>query len=388
MDDVAEHQIFISYARPDREFAGEVYEFLRKGGFDPWIDYRRLVAGQNWDFEIKRALEKSELIVVLISESSIDRRGYLQKEIKAALSKRQEKLIDDIFVIPVILSDEIGIPREFEDIHCIYATAVDFKKQLSDSINLQIVRLGGSRRQFQQDQDLYWTTSVKKESWDGVPGYEVEIQTFDFESEQYPNVREIGHYVRGMFLKDLFRLRGNKLSPSSGGHNYAQDKWARTDTFDAHCSEPIIKGKILTLNYAVNWYSAGAAHPNHHFVTFAFVLEPLVLISELRQIFTDEEAALEIVRNECRSQLRQALSQGSEPEFYNDWIDGGTSEWDDFGAFVFAQDAVEILFAPYQVASYADGPQAATIAYRALLRLIKPEFQTALGIEHLHYAVA
>ena len=73
------------------------------------MDKRRLKGGQNWDFEIKRALQKATVIVVFLSSNSVDRRGYAQREIKAALDQAGDKLIDDIYLIPVML-DERGCP--------------------------------------------------------------------------------------------------------------------------------------------------------------------------------------------------------------------------------------------------------------------------------------
>ena len=91
------HSIFISYASPDRERVLPYFNWLEKQGFNVWIDCRRLKAGQNWDFEIKRALDKATFVLMFVSNLSYDRRGYLQRELKLALDKLSEKLIDDIY---------------------------------------------------------------------------------------------------------------------------------------------------------------------------------------------------------------------------------------------------------------------------------------------------
>jgi hypothetical protein len=371
------YQIFISYARPDREEAGEVFDDLSRRGLNPWIDYRKLVGGQNWDFEIKRALEKSELVVFVISGNSLDRRGYLQREIKFALDKHKEKLIDDIYIIPIILSEDISISNEFKHIHCIYASSSDFYDQLETAINLQIERLGGSRKEFQKEQDLSWSTGKIKEEWDGAPGYEVEIQTFDFTSSRYPNVREIGQYVRGVFLKDVFIHRMTKFD--SPYRTFAEERWMRTNTLDASCSGPTIKDRALNLQYAVHWYGAGAAHPNYHFSTFCFVLEPLFLIDNLKIIFADHDVALQAIQSKCRLELRTELGADA----IDDTIINGTTHWEDFNAFTFGDDGIEVLFAPYQVAGYAFGSSAVTLPYEDIVELMRPEFQTVLGIRHL-----
>jgi hypothetical protein len=72
------------------------------------MDYKRVKAGQHWDFEIRRALDKAAIIVVFISNNSIDRRGYVQREIKLALEKAEEKLIGDIYELSLNLGDGRG----------------------------------------------------------------------------------------------------------------------------------------------------------------------------------------------------------------------------------------------------------------------------------------
>jgi len=79
-------QVFISYARPDQEAAAELYDWLKGEGLNPWMDLKHIKGGQNWDFEIKRALDKSAIVIVLWSDNSRDRRGYVQRELKISLN--------------------------------------------------------------------------------------------------------------------------------------------------------------------------------------------------------------------------------------------------------------------------------------------------------------
>lgn len=376
----SEYQIFISYARPDRDNAVEIYDALTKRGFNPWMDCKKLLGGQNWDFEIERALAKSDIVIALVSPNSVDRRGYLQRELCLAFDKMREKLVDDIFIVPV-LQNTTEIPERFKGLHCLNASDSDFQRELDRALNAQIERLGGSKIDLQEEEEIFWSKRTRREAWDGIPGYEVEIQTFHFVSDKYPNVGEIEEYIVGFFLRELFRHRENRLQPSPELHNFAQEKFRRTDTYDAHCSGPTIKHRVLNLKYVVDWYGAGAAHPNHGFATFAFLLEPLILVERLDTIFVERDEALSIIRDECRTQLRAELGNLSD----QDWIEKGTAEWDDYGAFVFGDEGIELFFAPYQVGPYAAGSHSAIVPYPKIVRAMKPEFQTALGIEHLQY---
>ena len=110
MNDQSTHRVFISYATPDRDRVIPYYNWLRERGLDAWIDCRSIRPGQNWDFEIKRALDKSSFVVAFISSNSYNRRGYVQRELKIALNNLSEKLVDDIYIVPVIFDDDVGIP--------------------------------------------------------------------------------------------------------------------------------------------------------------------------------------------------------------------------------------------------------------------------------------
>jgi putative cell wall-binding protein len=113
--------VFLSYGSPDRQRVLPFYDFLISRGIEAWVDVKELRVGQNWDFEIKRALRRASIIIVFISNTSIDRRGYVQREIKAALDRASEKLIDDIYLIPVILDDDASVPEQLSHIQHVRA---------------------------------------------------------------------------------------------------------------------------------------------------------------------------------------------------------------------------------------------------------------------------
>ncbi|UCI23997.1 TIR domain-containing protein [Mesorhizobium sp. B2-8-5] len=381
-----DYQIFVSYAKPDHSAALEIYEWLETQGLNPWMDSEKLKPGQNWDFELQKALERSTFIIAIISRNSVDRRGYVQREIAAALDRKKERLEDDIFIIPIVIDDLEGIPERFKSIQVVRTSDPRFKKLLLESITLQIERLGGERKETQEQQELFWSSKTRKESWEGIPGYEFECQFFEFWSKRYSNVEDIGTFVRGHFLGELLRHRSVKLQQDANFFNFAQDKWARTNTFSAFCAEPTIRGSVLNLVYNVDWYGAGAAHPNHHHETFSFVLEPMVYIQRLMSIFGDDndEKALQIIRDESYRQIRETLlAHGrEEDEWLIDTIKSGTENWDSFHSFSFGDEGIDLYFPPYQVASYADGLHTAKIPYAMVAKLVTREYRTALQIEY------
>jgi TIR domain len=106
-------QIFLSYARQDREKVDELYQRLSEAGYKPWMDTKDILPGENFRLAIEKAIQSADFFVPCLSGNSVDRRGFIQREMKQAVDLWKEKLNDDIYVIPVRF-EECGTP---DDIH-------------------------------------------------------------------------------------------------------------------------------------------------------------------------------------------------------------------------------------------------------------------------------
>jgi len=388
MDD--QNLIFLSYSSPDRETVLSYYEDLTRAGYNVWMDKHRLKGGQNWDFEIKRALQKAAIIVVFLSHNSVDRRGYAQREIKIALDQAYDRLVDDIYVIPVLLNRDVAIPEQLARIQAIGVDEGDSKAALQESIAHQLEAMGVETAKAQAEANLRWTMTTHRDAWDGLPGYEASYQLPHFTSAEYPHVSEITDVVRGMLQMDAMAQRQVKFDQSPDLFNFGEDRFRRQNTWEASCGEPIIQGRALSLVYSVWWYAAKAAHPNQHFSTFCFTLDPVTRITSLQEIFTDTEKALGIIQKECREQLlnmkfEEMTNDGSALKLEKNYVDDGTKHWDCFQNFALKPEGIDILFSTYQVAAYAFGPQFVHIPYVNVAPLLRKEMACLLDIEHLQY---
>ena len=97
--------IFIVYSREDLDAARQLYKDLKDRGFNPWLDVEEILPGEVWRESVLRALEKSAVAIVLISENLSKKRGFVWKEVKAALEVLQEREPGKSPVIPVRLTD-------------------------------------------------------------------------------------------------------------------------------------------------------------------------------------------------------------------------------------------------------------------------------------------
>ncbi len=111
------NKVFISYAREDIETARRLCDDLRKAGADTWLDDDELIPGQNWKTEITKAIKKSRHFIALLSTNSVEKRGFVQTELKEAVKVLSEIPSKNIFIIPVRI-DDCGIPDELTDFHC------------------------------------------------------------------------------------------------------------------------------------------------------------------------------------------------------------------------------------------------------------------------------
>jgi len=103
-------QVFVAYVKEDEAEAARLYTDLAAAGFNPWMDVRKLLPGQNWPRAIESAIETSDFFVACFSARSIHKKGGFQAEIRYALDCARQLPLDEIFIVPLRL-DECPVPR-------------------------------------------------------------------------------------------------------------------------------------------------------------------------------------------------------------------------------------------------------------------------------------
>lgn len=128
--------VFISHAKEDYLEAEKLYDFLTTKGYLPWLDKKKLKVGANWDYEIKKALKESTFVILLLSSTSVKKRGYVQKEYKYAVEYSESKLIDDIYIIPILL-DKCEVPEPLSKFQWIEIENENIFEEILYSLNSQ-----------------------------------------------------------------------------------------------------------------------------------------------------------------------------------------------------------------------------------------------------------
>jgi TIR domain len=102
-------RIFLSYAKEDRNKVSSIYRRLLNERLNPWLDLRDLLPGQDWDNAIVSAIRNARFVLVFLSNQSVNKRGYVQKEIREALDIADKMPEGEVFIIPVRL-EECSVP--------------------------------------------------------------------------------------------------------------------------------------------------------------------------------------------------------------------------------------------------------------------------------------
>jgi TIR domain len=106
-------KVFIAYVQEDGGYAERLFESLEGCGFDPWMDRRKLLPGQNWPRSIEEAIHVSDFFLACFSHRSVKKKGGFQAEIRYALDCTSRMPLDEIFLIPARL-DACPVPLRIQ----------------------------------------------------------------------------------------------------------------------------------------------------------------------------------------------------------------------------------------------------------------------------------
>ena len=99
-------RVFLCHASEDKPAVRELYKRLASEPWiEPWLDEEDLLPGQDWNLEINKATREADAIIICMSKLSVEKEGYLNKEIRRVLDISDEKLEGAIYIIPLRLDD-------------------------------------------------------------------------------------------------------------------------------------------------------------------------------------------------------------------------------------------------------------------------------------------
>lgn len=368
-------KVFMSYAKEDRDHALKYYDLLVREGASPWMDEKCLLPGQNWEAEIARAFSDANVVVLLLSNRSVNKRGFVQREANDAIEGLRYKQPTDIYVIPMLL-EPCEVPRHI-------ATRLQYVDLSTPGAWNQVrasLKLAAEQQSIELTHGLNAGpfrvfTEKFEDQWEGTPGHDIKIEYPRFESESRPDwATELTMLFGGRAAQVLIESRQKPWNQSPDlflkGLPAKNGRW---DGFGIVHSA----NRLLSLAYNVGWYGAGAAHPNSHFETYNFSLVERLHILTLADFFSDEATALKRVSQLCTVELCKAYWQriGEKPDAHQlqRFSDGAGEDFKNFAAFTVSRDHFTFLFAPYQVSAYALGSWSTDVSFYDLLDVLRPD---------------
>ena len=104
-------RVFLCHSSNDKPAVRELYQKLRaEAWIQPWLDEEELYPGQDWNMEIEKAVEAADAIIVCLTKNSINKEGYVQRELRIVLDFADYKPEGTIYILPVRL-EECEPPR-------------------------------------------------------------------------------------------------------------------------------------------------------------------------------------------------------------------------------------------------------------------------------------
>jgi hypothetical protein len=123
---------------------------------------------------------------------------------------------------------------------------------------------------------------------------------------------------------------------------------------------PLLTPQMVGIRLHVDYYMAGAAHPNHYFKVINYDLEK-GKTGTIKDLFKDTPKALTVLSEYCKTDL-------SKPDFPL-FEEGLETKEVNFANWNLTEKGLRLSFDPYQVAPYAAGAQEVVVPFRVLKSL-------------------
>lgn len=131
-------KVFLCHAKSDETAVRSLYRRLIKDGVDAWLPRENLIAGQEPDREIRKAVRGSDAVVFCLSKR-FNQAGTHHRQARLALDTAMEQPDGEIFIIPARL-EECEMPESLERYHCVDLFEEQGYEKLLSALKLDAAR--------------------------------------------------------------------------------------------------------------------------------------------------------------------------------------------------------------------------------------------------------
>ena len=384
-------KVFLSYAREDQASVETIYDRLAAAGIRAWMDARDILPGEDWEKSIWRAVRDSDFVVICLSRRSTGKRGFLQREVKRALELWEEKLEEDIYLIPARLEECIppSSLRKFQWVDLFRDKGFDL---LLEAITTRAGRIGlGPADSSQGTWDTGYRLRTIEETEDMA--YQISLSYPEFHGFPNDAHSEINPVLYGYItnLRQGFRrqsLSAMELEVVREERKRKREEPSGHDDLTAQCKVALVSNSLLSLEFRVWTYYSGAAHPNSYTRTYNFQFSPVIQLS-LEEIFHTFSSYIHTLSERCRrALLKQAdeagyLETDEQRQHQTEWIEGAVAVTPEnfptlYQKFLLLPHSLRIIFDPYEVGPYSWGRRVVDLPWETLRDALRSDFARRL----------
>jgi hypothetical protein len=208
--------------------------------------------------------------------------------------------------------------------------------------------------------------------------YEVDVEYPQVTGSVNPNFEKFNQTVRSLMNRKVAEFK-KEMTPESNGEaapDSANETPSESLGSDITIGYTVVLARddLISIEFTVSSYSAGAAHPNSYTEVVNFDLKNGKLL-KLADLFVPGSKYLQAISTYCIQALKkQAKAEGADAMLDEDWIQKGAApELTNYDNWTITKKGLGITFDPYQVGPYAAGPQHVLVPYSALKEIVKPD---------------
>jgi hypothetical protein len=134
-------RVFLCHSSGDKLEVRNLYQRLKSDLIDAWLDEEKLLPGQDWHLEIRKAVRNSHAIIICLSQASTTKIGFVNKEIKYALDIADQQPEGAIFIIPLKL-EECVVPDRLRAWQWVNFFGPDSYEKLMQALKARAQALG------------------------------------------------------------------------------------------------------------------------------------------------------------------------------------------------------------------------------------------------------
>ena len=201
--------------------------------------------------------------------------------------------------------------------------------------------------------------------------YEIDAEYPQLTGSTDPNVEKFNKAAHGLVAKQVNAFRA-QMTESAGEENPVASETG--SDLGAGYTIALAKDDLISVQFDIGGYSAGAAHPNSYTDVINFDLRNGKQL-KLADLFKPGAKYLQALSGYCIQDLKkQSIQKGDDGMLDDDWIQRGAgTDPNNFRSWTITSNGIGINFDSYQVGPYAAGPQYVLVPYSALKEIIKPD---------------